>query len=49
MMVVEEAEENPHPKKMFFDKDFLLLLKRTDAQNPYFGLWVVNTELMVKE
>jgi len=35
-------------KKMFFDKDFLILLKSTDAANPYFGLWVVNTELMVK-
>ena len=47
--VVEEAIENPHPKKMRFDKDFLLLLKRTDAQNPYFGLWVVDTELMVND
>ena len=36
------------PKKMIFDKDFLILLKRTDSQNPYFGLWVVNTELMKK-
>jgi hypothetical protein len=46
----EEVEkEEPSPKKMIFDKDFLLLLKRTDSQNPYFGLWVVNTELMMKE
>jgi hypothetical protein len=46
-MVVKKGR-TPPPKKMFFDKDFLLLLKRTDAQHPYFGLWVVNTELMVK-
>lgn len=37
------------PKKMIFDKPFLILLKRTDAANPYFGLWTTNTELMVKE
>jgi hypothetical protein len=43
-----EEEEKPTPKKMLFDNDFLILLKRTDAENPYFGLWVVNTELMVK-
>ena len=48
---VEDIEdyEKPKPKKMIFDKDFLILLKRTDSQNPYFGLWVVNTELMIKE
>ena len=45
----EEEEEKPQPKKMIFDKDFLILLKRTDAQHPYFGLWVANTELMIKE
>ena len=45
----EEKYEKPHPKKMIFDKDFLILLKRTDSQNPYFGLWVANTELMIPE
>ncbi|MCL2131556.1 MAG: hypothetical protein FWH36_03735 [Lentimicrobiaceae bacterium] len=44
----EEEEESPQPKKMIFDKDFLILLQRTDAPNPYFGLWVTNTELMTK-
>ena len=50
-LCIEEEEEyvKPRPKKMRFDKDFLLLLKRADSQNPYFGLWVVNTELMEKE
>lgn len=46
---VEEEYEKPKPKKMIFDKPFLILLKRTDAKNPYFGLWTINTELMTKE
>ena len=48
---VEEIEEieKPKPKKMIFDKPFLILLKRKDAKNPYFGLWTTNTELMIKE
>ena len=45
----EEEKEKPQPKKMIFDNDFLILLKRTDAQHPYFGLWTTNTELMIKE
>ena len=50
-VTVEEIEETekPKPKKMIFDKPFLILLKRTDAKNPYFGLWTTNTELMIKE
>ena len=48
LAIDEEEQAKPQPKKMIFDKDFLILLKRTDAQNPYFGLWVVNTELMIK-
>ncbi|KGO86078.1 hypothetical protein [Flavobacterium suncheonense] len=46
---VEEEYEKPKPKKMIFDKPFLILLKRTDSKNPYFGLWTKNTELMTKE
>jgi hypothetical protein len=46
---IEEEYEKPKPKKMVFDKPFLILLKRTDATNPYFGLWTTNTELMIKE
>lgn len=45
----EEEYEKPKPKKMIFDKPFLILLKRTDIKNPYFGLWITNTELMIKE
>lgn len=45
----EEKFEKPISKKMIFDKPFLVLLKRTDAKYPYFGLWTTNTELMIKE
>jgi hypothetical protein len=41
-------EDLPKPKKMFFDKDFLILLKRKDKKYPYFGMLVVTTELMKK-
>lgn len=44
-----EGRTLPKPKKMFFNKPFLILLKRKDSTNPYFGMWVVNTELMIKE
>ena len=48
---IEEEEEvmEPTPKKMIFDKPFFLMLRRTDAQHPYFVLHAVNAELMVKE
>ncbi len=44
-----EEEINPQPKIMKFDKPFFLMLKRTDSIQPYFGLWLTNTELMTKE
>ena len=45
---IEEDYNKPKPKKMIFDKPFLLILKRVDGKDPYFGLWTVNAELMVK-
>lgn len=47
----EMAEEvnQPKPKKMIFDRPFFIMLKKTNSQNPYFGLWVANTELMTKQ
>jgi len=33
---------------MIFDKPFLVLLKRSDAKNPYFAMWVANSELFLK-
>ena len=50
---VEEApigeENNKKPKKMFFDKPFYILMKKTKSENPYFAVWNANNELMIKE
>jgi hypothetical protein len=32
---------------LIFDKPFLVLLQRDGAKNPYFALWVANTELLL--
>ena len=32
---------------LVFDKPFLILLKRREANNPYFALWVGNAELLI--
>lgn len=45
---IEEDQNKPKPKKMIFDKPFFIMLKKTNSHNPYFGLWVANTELMIK-
>ncbi len=42
-------EELPKPKRMFFDKPYLILLKRKDCKYPYFAMFVANSELMKKE
>jgi hypothetical protein len=42
------VEEDRHPKKLHFNKPFLVMLKRRDSPNPYFAMWVENTELMQK-
>ena len=44
------AAPPPPPTRhiMVFDKPFLMLLKRVDADVPYFVLWVQNPELLVK-
>ena len=39
----------PQPKNLIFDKPFLILLKRTDSKNPYFAMFVANTELMERQ
>ena len=32
---------------LIFDKPFLIMLQRTNARNPYFALWIANTDLLV--
>ena len=38
-----------HPKKMIFDKPFLIIIKRADKVNPYFVMKVANAELLTRK
>lgn len=38
----------PMGRRFIFDDPFLILMKRKDAKNPYFAMWVDNAELLVK-
>lgn len=38
-----------HPKKMIFDRPFLIIIKRADKTNPYFVLKVANAELLTRK
>lgn len=44
-----EDPNKPHPKKMIFDKPFLIIIKKKGQANPYFVMKVENTELMQKK
>lgn len=48
-LAVEEEYDKPKPKKVRFDKPFFIMVKRKDSQYPYLGMWITNTELMIKE
>lgn len=45
---LEEMEiiEKPEPKMLIFNKPFVVFLKRKDANNPYFGVYIANNELL---
>lgn len=49
LAMMEGEEEKPHPKHLIFDKPFFIMLKKTHSKNPYFAMWVENSELMIKE
>jgi hypothetical protein len=38
-----------HPKKMIFDRPFLIIIKRADKKNPYFVMKVANAELLTRK
>lgn len=38
-----------HPKKMVFDRQFLIVIKRADKINPYFVMKVANGELLMRK
>jgi hypothetical protein len=42
-------EEKPKPKKLIFNQPFTVLLKKVNSDNPYFGMWVADAKLMIKE
>jgi hypothetical protein len=37
------------PKRLIFDRPFLIYLKEKSAKYPYFALWVDNPELLMKQ
>jgi hypothetical protein len=41
-------KEKPTPKKMIFDKPYVIFIKKKNSANPYFAMKVMNTELMMK-
>jgi hypothetical protein len=48
-VVVDSVGAMPkYPKNMLFDKQFYILIKRVDKQNPYFVMRVENAELLTK-
>jgi hypothetical protein len=50
--VVDSASARPiitHPKKMIFDRPFLIIIKRVDKANPYFVMKVANAELLTRK
>ena len=44
----EKPKPKPKPKMMIFNKPFVVFLKRIDAINPYFGVYIANDELLKK-
>lgn len=51
VLVLDSASAAPatHPKKMIFDKPFLIIVKQTDKTNPFFVMKVENTELLTRK
>jgi hypothetical protein len=50
--VTDSASAEPiitHPKKMIFDRPFLIIIKRADKTNPYFIMKVANAELLTRK
>lgn len=47
MQSLSHDEPSPESLEFVFDKPFLIMLQRTDSENPYFALWVGNTELLL--
>lgn len=46
-MAAAKCAASETPRQLIFDRPFLILLERRDAERPYFALWVDNSELLV--
>ena len=40
---------NGEPRKLKFNKPFLIYLRQKDGEYPYFAMWLDNAELLIKE
>jgi hypothetical protein len=45
----EIVTEKTQSKRLIFNKPFTLFLKKANSVNPYFGMWVADTELLIME
>lgn len=45
----KSVQEPEKPKKLVFDKPFLLYMKERNKEKPYFVMWVDNSEIMIKK
>jgi hypothetical protein len=43
-----QREEDPNPDRYHFDRPFLIVMKKRDAKNPFFVMWVDNAELLCR-
>ncbi|WP_207430716.1 hypothetical protein [Sabulibacter ruber] len=48
-LVTEVVEGLPKPKRLVFDKPFLIVFKRRSSKNPYLVAWIQNAELMINK
>ena len=41
-------KKGPNDGKLLFDRPFLLYMKKKDADQPFFALWIANPEFLIK-
>lgn len=44
-----ENTDLPESKNLFFNRPFLIMLKKSKAKSPYLLAWIANSELLIKE
>jgi hypothetical protein len=45
---VTKKAEDFRPRKFSFDRPFFVIMKKRDAEHPFFVMWVENDELLQK-